>query len=114
MRAIGLLIAGLVAGAIGAYAGLFVLLAATDLDRPGWAPVAMLIGAAFLSSVAVALLARLPAQAAAGLTTAGIVTGALAGSLVRMVNDSFEWTFAGAALIVAAVVTATRVVERGS
>lgn len=112
MRALALLISGLVAGAIGAYGGLFVLLAATDLERPGWAPVAMLIGAALVSSLAVTLLAGLPAPTVAGLTAAGIVTGAFAGWLVRMVNDSFEWIFAGAALIVAAVVIATRSVER--
>ena len=75
-------VAGVVAGALGFFAGLFVLLAVSGLDQAGLAHVVTLGGAAFTGTAAVSLLAKLPATTTAGLSLGATELGAVIGSLL--------------------------------
>lgn len=109
MRQAFLLIVGLVAGVVGAYGGLFALLAATGLDEPGWAPVTMLAGAALLGSLAASLTARLSAATVVSLVVAATVAGAIVGVGIMQMRDSFDWMVgSGLALVIAVAVVARR------
>lgn len=101
------LIAGLIAGAVGAYGGLFALLSATGLDNPSWAPVAMLTGAALLGSVTVGLIAKLPGSIVATLASAATVVGAVAGLIIRPLQDGYEWMAAAGVAIAVGLVFIT-------
>ena len=100
-------IAALVAGAIGFFAGLFVLLATTGLERPSWAPVAMLTGAVLFGTAAAAILAGLPAPTIGGVTIAATVIGAIIGALLRILDDSYEWVIVAGIVLVTVAVAGT-------
>jgi hypothetical protein len=91
---------GLAAGAVGFYLGLFVLLAATGLERPGWAPVTMVAGAGLLGGAVAAGLAGLGFREVAVLASGAAASGAVLGALVSGLRDGFEWSIVAAALVV--------------
>jgi hypothetical protein len=111
MKALIQLVAGLLAGVIGAYAGLFALLSATGLDEPEWAPVAMLAGGALFGSATVTLIAKLPMSTVTTVTFVATVIGALVGLFVMTLGDSYDWTVGLGVLLIAAVVAVTRTLE---
>ena len=81
-RTVLIVVAGLLAGAIGFYAGLFVLLAITGLDSPSWAPVAQLTGSALFIAAAVSMTAGLSKERAVALTLALTAIAAIVGALL--------------------------------
>lgn len=114
MRQAILIAAALVAGFVGAYAGLFALLAATGLDAPGWSPVTMLAGAALFGSLAASLTARLPSRTVLALVGGSVVAGTLVGVLVMPLRDGFDWMVGCGVLLVIAVAVVARRLETAS
>jgi len=91
-----LALTGLVAGAVGFYAGLFGLLAVSGPESPEWSPVVMTGGAGLLGGAVIGVAAGRPTRQ---LVWLAITTG-LAGALLGLLHDSFEWTIVvGIALI---------------
>ncbi len=111
-RTAWLVIAGVVAGAVGYYAGLFLLLAVTGLDAAGWAPVAQLAGAGTVGGLVIGLLSEASSRSAWGLSIGGAVVGALLGAAVGELRDGFEWAIvAGVGLVTAMAMTAQRLAQ---
>lgn len=105
--------AGLVAGFVGYYAGLYAWLALTDLSAPGWAPVVTIGGAGLLGGLAIGLIARVPVRPALSIAIVGAGLGMGVGAALRMVNDSFELSVvSGLGLIVLLAVTARAMATR--
>lgn len=102
-------VAGVVAGAVGFLAGLFVLLSVSGLDRAGLAPVVALGGAALTGTATVSLLAKLSTRTTVGLSLGAAGLGAVIGSLLDFAGDSYDLSIvAGLILIaVATLVTAS-------
>ncbi len=100
-RSILAFIAGLVAGAIGFYAGLFALLAVTGLDGAGSMPPVATAGAVGVGLAAVAAVNRLGVGRGVVLVLVGLAVGAGLGALLGQMVDSFEWTLAASALVIA-------------
>jgi hypothetical protein len=105
---------GLIAGAAGFFGGLFAQLSAAGLDHPGWAPVAMLSGAALLGSVTVALTAKLPGRVVIAVAAATTVCGALLASALRMIGDSYEWVIISAVARITVAAAATPTLARSA
>lgn len=94
------LIAAVVAGAVGFYAGLLAFLAVTGLERPDWAPSMMVGGAGLFGAAAIGMMHRLSAARTIGLAMLGVLTGVLTGFLVGTIGDSYEWSIiSGIALL---------------
>ena len=108
-RTILILVAGLLAGAIGFYAGLFALLAITGLDSPSWAPLAQLTGSALFIAAAVSVTAGLSKERAAALTLALTTIGAFAGLAIMALDLDFEAAIVGALLLVAVATLGARI-----
>lgn len=106
MRLLVTIVAAGLAGAVGFYGGLAVLLAFTGLDAPGWAPVAAVAGAGLCGAAAAGLTVRLPAALVAGMGAAGGLAGALAGLAVMHLGDSFDAAIVAAAVLVVAAAAA--------
>lgn len=100
-RTVLILVVGLVAGAIGFYAGLIALLAVTGLDDPGWAPVAQLTGSALFTAVAVSMASGLK-RTRIGFVLAATAAGALAGFVVLALDLDFEAAIVAALVILGA------------
>ncbi|MBT8207478.1 MAG: hypothetical protein KJO18_04325 [Acidimicrobiia bacterium] len=103
-------LAGVVAGAVGFLAGLFVLLSVSGLERADLAPVVALSGAALTGTATVSLLARLPAATTAGLALGAAAVGAVIGSLLDFAGDSYDLSIvAGIILIAGATLVAASI-----
>jgi hypothetical protein len=107
-------LAGLAAGAVGFYLGLYVLLAVSGLSLPGWAPVTMVAGAGMLGGATTAALSDLRLAAVVGVAAAATSAGAVLGALLSGLNDAFEWTVLGAALLVVAASVASSALSNPS
>lgn len=111
MRQAVLVVAGLIAVVVGAYAALFALLAVTGLDEPDWSPVMMLTGAALFGSLAAGLVAKLSAGTVISLVAAATAVGAIIGLGIRSTTDSFDWMVGSGLVLVAAVAVVARRME---
>lgn len=103
---------GLFAGAIGFYAGLFVLLAITGLDSPGWSPVAQLTASALFIAAAVSVAAGLSKDRGAALTFALTTVGAVAGLVIMALDLDFEAAIVGALLLVVVATASAHALDR--
>lgn len=105
--------AGIVAGFVGYYAGLYVWLTLTNLSAPGSAPVVTIGGAGLLGGLAIGLLARVPVRLALSIAIIGAGLGMGVGAALRPVNDSFELSIvSGIGLIVLLALTARAMATR--
>ncbi len=102
----------LLGGAVGFYAGLAALLAATGLDAPGWAPVAMVAGAGLFGGAAAGVAAGLPAPRVAAVGAVAAGAGGLAGLGVGRLLDSFEAAVVAAAVLALGAAVASVRIER--
>lgn len=105
------IVAGLVTGAAGAYAGLFALLSITGLDQPDWAPVAMLVGAGLVGTAVVMLIGKASPATLAVFTMTAALVGGITGLLVRQLGDSYEWTILTGVVIIGVAVAVSRLPE---
>ncbi len=110
-RTILVLAVGLLAGAIGFYAGLFALLAVTGLDSPGWAPVAQLTGSAIFIAAGVSMAAGLAFDRVVRLTIALTTTGVAAGMGIMALDLDFEAAIVAALILVIAAAAVTNAVD---
>lgn len=100
MRFVAKTFAGLAAAAVGAYIGLYLLLAAVGLEEAGRAPFAMLIGAGFFGSLAVGLASKHTTSTALAMAVAGGVLGVGLGLLTMSVSDNYTLVVVGSLVIV--------------
>lgn len=112
-RTVLILVVGLVAGAIGLYAGLIALLAVTGLDNPGWAPVAQLTGSALFAAVAVAMASDLENKRA-GFVSAVTAAGGFAGLAVMTLDLDFEAAVIAALVILGAATIVAQSLDKPS
>lgn len=102
------LIAAVIAGAVGFYAGLLALLAVTGLEQPEWAPSMMVGGAGLFGAAAIGMMHRLSTAMTIGLAVLGAMTGALTGFLVGTIGDSYEWSIISGIVLLGVLLSLVR------
>lgn len=106
---IGRVAAGLIAGFIGFYAGLFALLSIWGLNAPSdVSATAMVASACLFGFFAIGLVARRGLASSAIIGLAGLALGAIAGYINEITVDSFEVAIAAAATLILGAAVATR------
>lgn len=112
MKRAGVYVAALIAGFVGFYAGLFLLLTFVGLDAEGVAfGVATVGGAGLLAGVAASVVGGVDRSRGVGYALGGAVLGAVFGSIVDVLDGDAVW--AGAVALVTATSVAAAVVGEG-
>lgn len=110
---VGRFLVGLVAGAVGFYGGLFLVLSIWGLDGTAWAPSVMLAGASLFGTAAVMIAAGCTSKSTTIGSIGASIGGALIGLVIDQLGNGFELSILSAVAIIAGGVGLTRSRDEG-